>query len=35
MEELLQKPVVRLTAQARTLGVACGMSGREALEKML
>ena len=35
IEELLQKPVVRLSAQAQALGVPCGMSGRDALEKML
>ena len=33
--ELLAKPVVRLTPQAAALGIAVGMSGREALEKML
>lgn len=35
VEELLARSVVKLTAQAKQLGVCLGDSGRQALEKML
>ncbi|MFH1094068.1 MAG: DUF1805 domain-containing protein [Candidatus Omnitrophota bacterium] len=35
VEELLSKPVVKLTPAAQTLGITLGMSGRKALEKMI
>ena len=35
VEELLSKPVVKLTPDARKLGITLGMSGRSALEKMI
>lgn len=35
VEELLEKPVVKLTQQAKALGISLGVSGRQALEKML
>ncbi len=34
-EELLNKPVVKLTSDAQRLGITLGMSGRQALEKMI
>lgn len=34
IEEMLEKPVVRVSKRARELGIKEGMSGREALEKM-
>jgi len=34
IEEMLEKPVVRVSKKARELGIKEGMSGREALEKM-
>ena len=34
-EDLLEATIVDATPQARALGVAIGMSGREAVEKML
>ncbi len=35
VEELLSKPVVKLTPDAQKLGITLGMSGRTALEKMI
>ncbi|MDD5746365.1 MAG: DUF1805 domain-containing protein [Candidatus Omnitrophica bacterium] len=35
VEELLDKPVVKLTAQAQERGISIGMSGREALRHLL
>ena len=35
IEELLEKPVVKLTSQAERLGIDLGMSGRQALERMI
>ena len=35
VEELLSKPVVKLTPDAQKLGITLGMSGRRALEKMI
>lgn len=35
VEELLNKPVVKLTPEAQKLGITLGMSGRDALEKMI
>ena len=34
-EELLSKPVVKLTSEAQKLGVTIGMVGRKALEKLI
>jgi len=34
VDELLNKPVVKLTKQARELGITTGMSGRDALRHM-
>ncbi|MBI4845174.1 MAG: DUF1805 domain-containing protein [Candidatus Omnitrophica bacterium] len=35
VEELLLKPIVKMTPQAKELGIALGISGKTALEKML
>ncbi len=35
VDDLLNKPVVKLTTQAQKLGIELGMSGRTALEKMI
>ncbi len=35
VDDLLNKPVVRLTAQALEHGIEVGMSGREALRRMI
>lgn len=35
VEELLTKPVVKLTRQAEKLGISLGLSGKEALQKMI
>lgn len=35
IDELLEKKVVRVSSQAKRLGVRIGMSGREALKKFL
>ena len=35
VEELLSKPVVKLTPDAKKLGITLGMTGRTALEKMI
>ncbi|MFH2137239.1 MAG: DUF1805 domain-containing protein [Candidatus Omnitrophota bacterium] len=35
VKELLEKPVVKITKQAEMLGISLGMSGKEALAKML
>lgn len=35
VDELLSKPIVRLTSEAQKLGIILGMSGRAALEKMI
>ncbi|MBC7114997.1 MAG: hypothetical protein PWR09_1073 [Archaeoglobi archaeon] len=34
IEEMLEKPVVKVSEKARELGIKEGMSGKEALEKM-
>jgi len=35
IEELLSKPVLGLSPAAEKLGICCGISGQQALEKML
>ena len=35
VEELLNRPVVKLTPDAQKLGITLGMSGHTALEKMI
>ncbi len=35
VEELLSKPVVKLTSQAQKLGICLGAFGKDALTKML
>jgi len=35
VDELLSKPVVKLTSRAQQLGITAGISGRAALEKMI
>lgn len=35
VEQLLEKPVVKLTSKAEQLGICLGETGQQALEKML
>ncbi|MFH1061278.1 MAG: DUF1805 domain-containing protein [Candidatus Omnitrophota bacterium] len=35
IEQLLEKPVVKLTSKAKQLGVCLGQTGEQALEKMV